>query len=189
VVRDSRDIGLASLGLGTRITADTTLVDGVAPAADSARGYGLLADGSGSIELTGCTVRGAAATAVLVHAAQAVVSATLLMDVAAPGKGGAAGDGLLVVDGASATVSGTIATGCSRAGFVFDDSSGTVMASESHENGFGIALQGEARPVVGDDNDFHENSGKDVLEDGDLAVPSDPLPPSTHDETLRRSSR
>jgi hypothetical protein len=55
---------------------------------------------------------------------------------------GGVGDGVDMVDGASATFTDVRVAGCARAGILFDNSSGSLASVTSTENRFGLVLQG-----------------------------------------------
>ena len=193
-VRDHYDLGVLALGNGTRLDAAEVLVEGTRPAAGSGlRGIGVLVAQGASAGLDQCAVGASSIAGVMAHGADLVLSASLLFGTR-PGLATDAlgresadiGDGLMVLDGSTATVQSTQTTACERAGIVFDDSTGTVMATESHGNQFGIVLQGEARPEIVDDNVFDANSAEDVVEEGSLPVPADPLAPQGDEESSQR---
>ena len=85
------------------------------------------------------------------------------------------GDGILSLSGSTSVVSNSIFQDNHRAGILSDRSSGKLSTSESAFNQFGIVLQGTPKPEISADNTLHDNSQQDMVSDGDLVVPDQPL--------------
>lgn len=64
-------------------------------------------------------------------------------------------------------------SGCSRAGALFHESSGSLEGVPSTNSGFGLVLQGSPRPDVRMDSCvFDPNADQDALTDSELAIPN-----------------
>jgi hypothetical protein len=161
------DVGDYGLGAGAAQTCTVRLTDSVMR---ENRVAGVLATLGGAAEITRCLVldtRGG--------------SFRRVDDMGAPtGEPFTGiGDGILISEGAVGRIEDTLATGCPRAGFLFDSSGASIVRSISAGNRFGLVLQGDPRPTVDTSSAFDGNTERAILSDGALPVPNAPpaLPP------------
>lgn len=96
-----------------------------------------------------------------------------------PGDGSVSGvaDGVLVVGNSNASLSRVRASGCVRAGVLYSASTGSIAATTSTQNRFGLVLQGERAPTADFATcSFVENSEEAIVSSGALVVSDAPVP-------------
>ena len=84
------------------------------------------------------------------------------------------GDGLAATS-ATLDVWASSLRGHARAGVLFDQSGGTLAASEASDNQYGAVIQGEPTPAL-EDNRLFGNALWNLWTEGSLAVPNEPIP-------------
>ena len=83
-------------------------------------------------------------------------------------------EGLLASQAGTISAAGVLVAGCSRGGFLFSNSPGFLSSCLSTANNFGIVLQGEPKPELGQGVVAVGNLIANLVTDGQLTVPSEP---------------
>jgi len=107
---------------------------------------------------------------------RATVERTVVQDTR-PNANGVYDDGICAIKKTTLDVRDTLVDRSARAGFLFENSGGSVHRSLSRGNVFAIDLEQGANPVVGDDNQFVDNQINQITTGQGLEAPSIPPPP------------
>lgn len=168
----------------SEVSSTGDLIEGTLPdQSKNESGIGVAVQSGGILTMESAAVIGNHVAGIFVFEATATLLATLVRDtesgqVSQPGGEPiyGLGDGVIVLHNSTAAIEGTRVTGCARSGILYDQSSGSVSATLSGKNLFGLVLSGEPMPTVNDTNFIADNLEQDVWLDGDLDVPVEPLP-------------
>jgi hypothetical protein len=184
---------LFATGEGTAVTIDTGAIETTLPnTASGKNGQGVQAQGRASVALTNVRVRGnrVAGIVALGGASLALTGATIVNTGAgaftSAGPSGTTtdgtsydgiGDGLVILDGATATLDDVEVHGCERAGLLFSQGKGSVVRTASRANRFGLVTQGSPLPTI-DENTcvILGNREENRVTSGELPVPNAALP-------------
>ncbi|WP_438002641.1 right-handed parallel beta-helix repeat-containing protein [Sorangium sp. So ce321] len=79
-------------------------------------------------------------------------------------------DGVLALDGSTATLAEVRVAGCARAGILYDGSSGRLSRVRASDNLFGLVVQGSSALAPDKDSVFIDNGAADELFDAELPV-------------------
>jgi hypothetical protein len=162
------------------VTLTECLVSGTKPSSKQEGGVGVYADGSTltveSSRVEGSTSAGIALLDTVGKLSGDVIDgvesgAFLVLADAAPAVPGV-GDGILVARGSTqaTSISGCWVSGAARAGISYSSSPGEVTGSTTSKCQYGLVIQGDPAPTIGDDNEF-SGTDQDTLKDGMLPSP------------------
>ena len=186
----NRLAGVTVLGAAARLDLVSMLVEGTLPQeVDGLWGQGIVLDQVQDAKIASTLVQDNVVSGIVAANAKATLS-----DIAVEGvsPGGFllfdtgrmyqdAGDGVVATRGSTLDVVRARVRGCSRAGLLFDASSGSLSGVTSTNNGCGLVLQGSPLPVYeGAGNEFSGNTDQGICDGGDMTVASDspPIPPA-----------
>ncbi|MFC2172048.1 right-handed parallel beta-helix repeat-containing protein [Acidobacteriota bacterium] len=87
------------------------------------------------------------------------------------------GDGLIVDSTGYVNLRNCKFTHCDRAGILFHESGGAITGTVSRKNGmFGLVVLGSVKPDYEDRQNIFEGRDTNILTDGSLPVPDEPMP-------------
>jgi nitrous oxidase accessory protein NosD len=185
LVSESRSIGVVVADVGserrTELTMTGDLVQKTSPdAATGLYGIGLVAQ-QANLTVTSAVVRESTTIGLMLFRARAGVRKTSVDGVSAGRfqlQGGEridrVGDGIMSLADTVADLTDVQVTGCSRAGVLYDSSSGELGRTVATDNRFGLVLQGSPTPRLGEGCSFTNNADRDEILGGDLQVPDSP---------------
>lgn len=185
-VVDNVGAGVAASGVQgfeTNLQLVESLVAGTTQEPDSSEyGVGILVQYGGTATVRSSQVTGNTVAALMAWEAEASIEDSLLSGTIAGQfkkateqmvKG--VGDGVLSLQGSVAMISNCRVEDNYRAGILSDSSSGNLSGTVATLNQFGVVLQGTPKPDVLDGNSIHGNSHEDMVDDGELETPDQPM--------------
>ena len=161
LVADNREVGVV-LANSKAIVERCVVRNTLGRATDLTHGIGIAAGnrswGSSRSELTiqDTLVSGSRDTGIKLLGAKGRLTRCAISDTGGDGKG-QFGDGVAVGEKATLMVEDTLVERSLRAGFLFDDSGGSINRCLIRRNVFAIDLENGAKPTIGDDNQIVEN--------------------------------
>ena len=177
-------------GRGSEVTLTDAVITNTLPTERTTEdGMGVSVAADASVSLNSCRVahNRVAGVLAMVNGAMTIasseISGTLTGKVRLLGADGVSsdgpqheglGDGIMVLSGSSAHITGVRVSGNARAGLLFSDGGGKVESVTSTGNLYGLGVQGNSAPSA-DACVFSGNSGQDQLNDGNLPVPNAPM--------------
>jgi hypothetical protein len=132
--------GLVSSGPKTDLSATGTLVRGTLSDLMQHYGFGVLSEGTATLELSGSAVVGTTNAGVALSGGVVSLDASVIRAVK-PDPSGSFGDGLLAVAGGQATLTGSFVRENPGIGLAFSGSQGTLISSWIADNAVGIQAQ------------------------------------------------
>jgi len=173
VLVDNHDLGLFAAGAGTSVDVTDVLIAGTKPDSDGTGGRGVNVQEGATLTLTRSVLVDNHEAGLLVTAAIASISDTVIADTRL-GQAGWLGDGFLAHDSA-VTALEVIVRGNARAGFLYSGSGGEVRGCYATDNAIGLVTQGahEATSLDIPDDNLFEGNAQNVMTDGDLEVPDE----------------
>jgi hypothetical protein len=191
---ENRGMALVAGHTGTTVTVSESLVERTLPLEiDASYGVGLLGTTAATLRVSGSAVRQSQTAGVLVVYGATAELAGSLIDEVLPGRFhtyqgppnmevivetyDGVGEGLVVAFGSNASVMDTVVVRASRAGVLFESSTGLLRTVRSTENRFGLVLQGAPQPDWQHESNLFEGSEQSIVNDGNLPVPEAPPVP------------
>ncbi|WP_437738532.1 right-handed parallel beta-helix repeat-containing protein [Sorangium sp. So ce1335] len=151
-------------------------------AGDDASGIGVAA-ARYELRLDSAIIRASRTAGVALFGADADISRAIVDGVTGDGRAGdgasdgdLVADGVLALDGATATVADVRVAGCARAGILFDRSSGHLSRVHVSDNLLGLVVQGAPALDPGKESVLADNGAADELFGSALQVPASAPP-------------